>query len=57
MGRWRVSAYANMVILIRRAAHRKLGDHLGVVGHFGSWAHAGGSDVADAAALWERRVS
>lgn len=44
-------AYASMVISIRRVAHRQLGDHLGVVGHFGGWAYAGGSDIANAAAL------
>jgi hypothetical protein len=50
-------AYANMVILIRGVAHRQLGDHFGVVGHFGGWADAGGADVADAAALGRRGES
>jgi hypothetical protein len=45
-----LAAATNMVILIRGVAHCQLRDHFGVVGHFGGWADAGGSDVAEAAA-------
>jgi hypothetical protein len=55
--------YPDVVVLVAGVAHRELGDHLCVVRDFGGWADAGGSDVADAAALdvlvswksWKRR--
>lgn len=51
IGEGRGNTYADMIGLIRRVAHRQLGNHLRVVGDFGSWADAGGSDVTDAATL------